>query len=41
MDMQARFVGTQTASHELFTTKGEGDIADSLRQLAKEHPQVR
>jgi molybdopterin-biosynthesis enzyme MoeA-like protein len=37
---QHRFVGKRHATKEVFTSKGEGDIADAVRKLAGEHPKV-
>jgi molybdopterin-biosynthesis enzyme MoeA-like protein len=38
--VQHRFVGQKHATKELFTSKGEGDIAEVMRKIAAENPKV-
>lgn len=38
--LQDRFKGVSHLSKELFTQKGEGDIADAVRAIALKHPKV-
>lgn len=39
--VQGLFRGPLSKSATVFTVLGEGEIADSVRALAKEHPRVR
>ena len=38
--MQGRFIGVQHHTEEVFSDKGEGDVADAVRKLAALHTKV-